>query len=102
MTLLDKLERRFGFLGIPGLIRIVIGFTALVWVLMLLNPEFVAVIDLDPARIGHAKSGDWSPTFSFPVVSGRPAQCKHCGWCWPSGFSGSLAKVSNARGGRSD
>ena len=24
MTLLDKLERRFGFLGIPGLIRIVI------------------------------------------------------------------------------
>jgi len=55
MTLLDKLERRFGFLGIPGLIRIVIGFTALVWVLMLLNPEFVAVLDLDPARIGHGQ-----------------------------------------------
>lgn len=55
MTLLDKLERRFGFLGIPGLIRIVIGFTALVWVLMLLYPEFVFALDLDPARIRHGQ-----------------------------------------------
>src|SRR5215472_9762011 len=55
MALLDKLERRFGFLGIPGLIRIVIGFTALVWVLMLLYPEFVAVLDLDPVRIRHGQ-----------------------------------------------
>ena len=51
MTWLDKLERRFGFLGIPGLIRIVIGFTALVWALMWLNPNFRFALDLDPARI---------------------------------------------------
>jgi hypothetical protein len=55
MTWLDKLERRFGFLGIPGLIRIVIGFTALVWALMLLNPGFASVLDLDPARIRHGQ-----------------------------------------------
>jgi len=55
MTWLDKLERRFGFLGIPGLIRIVIGFTALVYVLTLLNPGFLAVLDLDPARILHGQ-----------------------------------------------
>ena len=55
MTWLDKLERRFGFLGIPGLIRIVIGFTALVWALMWLNPNFRSALDLDPARIRHGE-----------------------------------------------
>ena len=51
MPLLDKLERRFGFLAVPGLIRIVIVFTALVWGLMWLNPNFRSALDLDPARI---------------------------------------------------
>src|SRR6059036_3051208 len=55
MTWLDKLERRLGFLGIPGLIRIVIGFTALVWALMWLNPNFRSALDLDPARIRHGE-----------------------------------------------
>src|SRR5213596_2577075 len=55
MTWLDKLERRFGFLGIPGLIRIVIGFTALVWALLWLNPNFRFALDLDPARIRHGE-----------------------------------------------
>ena len=55
MNWLDKLERRFGFLGIPGLIRIVIGFTALVWALMWLNPNFRFALDLDPARIRHGE-----------------------------------------------
>ena len=55
MTWLDKLERRFGFLGIPGLIRIVIGFTALVWALMWLNPNFRFALGLDPARIRHGE-----------------------------------------------
>jgi membrane associated rhomboid family serine protease len=51
MTWLDKLERRFGFLGIPGLIRIVVGFNALVFVLAWLNPEYVSILDLDPVRV---------------------------------------------------
>src|SRR5438270_3488720 len=55
MTWLDKLERRFGSLAIPGLIRIVIGFTALVWALMWLNPNFRFALDLDPARIRHGE-----------------------------------------------
>ena len=55
MSWLDKLERRFGFLGIPGLIRIVIGFTALVWALMWLNPNLRFALDLDPARIRHGE-----------------------------------------------
>ena len=55
MTWLDKLERRFGFLGIPGLIRIVVGFSALVFVLVRLNPDFISVLNLDPQRIRHGE-----------------------------------------------
>ena len=55
MTFLDKLERRFGFLGISGLMRIVVGFTALVWVLVSLNPAFRFALTLDPARIRHGE-----------------------------------------------
>src|SRR5438552_17261550 len=51
MTWLDKLERRFGFLSIPGLIRIVIGFTSLVYVLVYLNRGFESFLTLDPVLI---------------------------------------------------
>src|SRR6202047_4436749 len=51
MTWLDKLERRFGFLAIPSLGRLLVGFTVLVYVLILLNPDFLNVIALDPARV---------------------------------------------------
>src|ERR1700730_5197736 len=51
MTWLDKLERRFGFLAIPGLCRLLVGFTVLVFVLILLNPDFLNVIALDPGRV---------------------------------------------------
>jgi len=47
---LDRLEKRFGFLAIPGLIRIVAGFTALVFLLSL-NPDFRSVLELRPALI---------------------------------------------------
>lgn len=51
MTFLDKLERRIGFIAIPGLIRIVVAFTALVYVLTFLNPDIFSILDLNPARI---------------------------------------------------
>src|SRR5437764_15012968 len=51
MTWLDKLERRFGFLSIPGLIRIVIGFTWLVYVLVYFNRCFELFLTLDPVLI---------------------------------------------------
>ena len=55
MSWLDRVERRLGFLGIPGLIRIVVGFTALVFMLVRLNPDFRFVLDLDPERIRHGE-----------------------------------------------
>lgn len=51
MRFLDKLERRLGFIAIPGLIRIVVGFTALVYILTFLNPEIFSILDLKPDRI---------------------------------------------------
>jgi membrane associated rhomboid family serine protease len=51
MTWIDRLERRFGFLGIPGLLRIVVAFTALVYLLTYVNPDFVGLLDLDPTRV---------------------------------------------------
>ncbi len=51
MTVLDTLERRIGFLAVPGLIRIVVLFNALVFGLVLLNPGFEEYLRLDPARI---------------------------------------------------
>lgn len=51
MSLLDKLERRIGFIAIPGLIRAVVALTALVFVLVLLNPGFDKFLALAPARI---------------------------------------------------
>ena len=55
MALLDKLERRFGFLGVPGLTRIIVGFSGLVFVLVRLNPDFVSMLNLDPVRIRHGE-----------------------------------------------
>jgi membrane associated rhomboid family serine protease len=51
MSFFDRLERRFGFLGIPGLPRILVGFAALVFALSWLLPGFTSMLQLDPIRI---------------------------------------------------
>jgi membrane associated rhomboid family serine protease len=55
MTWLDKLERRFGFLGIPGLPRILVGFAALVFGLAWLLPGYITMLTLDPYKIRHGE-----------------------------------------------
>src|ERR1700676_4511382 len=55
MSWLDKLEKRFGFLAIPGLIRGVVLFNVLVLGLVWLNPSFSSAIDLNPSRILHGQ-----------------------------------------------
>jgi membrane associated rhomboid family serine protease len=51
MSFLDKLERRLGWLAIPGLIRIIVALTALVYLLTFLNPHFLSVLSLNPPAI---------------------------------------------------
>jgi hypothetical protein len=51
MTLLDQLERRIGWIAVPGLIRIVVMFNALVFGLVIMNPGLEQFLSLDMARI---------------------------------------------------
>jgi hypothetical protein len=55
MSWLNRLERRFGFLGIPGLPRILVGFAALVFGIAWLLPGFTSTLMLDPERIRHGE-----------------------------------------------
>src|SRR5437764_14450432 len=55
MTWLDKLERRIGFLAIPGLLRYVGFLTALVFVLEKVNPDYLRLLDLDPVAVMHGE-----------------------------------------------
>src|ERR1041385_883875 len=55
MNRFDKLERRLGFLAVPGLLRYVAALTALVFILYKLNPSFLTLIDLDPAAVRHGE-----------------------------------------------
>lgn len=51
MHWIGTLERRFGHLAIPHLIRVVVFFNAFVWILLQVNPEFVQALTLDPALV---------------------------------------------------
>ena len=55
MRWLDKLERRIGFLAIPGLTRILVGFAVLVFALAWLLPGFTTMLTLDPVKIRHGE-----------------------------------------------
>ncbi len=51
MQWIDTLERRFGHLAIPHLIRLVVFFNAFVWILLQVNPEFVHALTLDTSLV---------------------------------------------------
>lgn len=51
MTFLDRLELYLSRFAIPGLIRYVVTFNALVWLLGALNPGYIDVLDLNRAAI---------------------------------------------------
>jgi hypothetical protein len=51
MSWITWLEARIGFLGIPGLIRLIAILNALVFVLHIFQPEYVSLLTLNPARV---------------------------------------------------
>ncbi len=51
MRWINALERRFGHLAVPGLLRIIVVFNTLVYLLLLVNPELESWLDLRPDRI---------------------------------------------------
>ena len=72
MSLLDSLERRFGRFALPGLIRIVVALTALVYLLTFLNPNFLSVLTLEPARILHGEVWRLVTYIFIPGSVGQP------------------------------
>src|SRR5256885_16211907 len=71
MNLLESLERRFGRFAIPGLIRIIAGFNALVFVLARLNPEFVSLLNLDRRAVLHGQVWRLVTYIYIPTTSSR-------------------------------
>lgn len=51
----DRLEKRFGFLAVPGLPGFIAGMTVAVGVLGALKPEFSDVLGLDPAALARGQ-----------------------------------------------
>src|SRR4051812_16687653 len=51
MSFLDKLERRLGFIAIPGLVRAIVTLNVLVFILVYLNKGFDAYLALDLHRV---------------------------------------------------
>lgn len=48
---LDALERRFGRFAIPGLVRVLVLFNALVFFLLLYNPRFITALEFDGSAV---------------------------------------------------
>ncbi|MDB6148906.1 MAG: hypothetical protein JWQ44_354 [Chthoniobacter sp.] len=51
MKWLDRAERKFEHLAIPNLIRVIVGFNVLVFVLYKLNPAVLSLLELDPEAV---------------------------------------------------
>lgn len=52
---MDKLERRFGGLAVPGILRYVAALNAVAFLLYKWDPHYLALIDLDPAAVRHGE-----------------------------------------------
>jgi hypothetical protein len=51
MNWIDKLERRFGHIAVPGLIRIIVMLNAAAFGLLYLNPHWIGALVLNPDRV---------------------------------------------------
>ncbi len=68
MTFLDSLERRFGHLAIPGLIRIVVILNAFVYLLAAMNPQVLGLLVLD--RDAVLSGGQYWRLITFLFIPG--------------------------------
>ena len=65
MSWISALERRFGNLAIPGLIRIVVAFNALVYLLLQVRPELIDTLTL---RADRVLSGEVWRLFTYVFI----------------------------------
>src|SRR3954470_13845743 len=55
MSAMDKLERRLGFIAVPGLLRYVAALTALVFILYKIDARYLTLINLDVNAVLHGQ-----------------------------------------------
>lgn len=77
MKWLDRLESKIGFLAFPGLIRIIVAFQALVFILEAVHPGFVQMLMFDRDAVF---AGQFWRVFTFVFIP--PAM----GWLGPLGI----------------
>lgn len=65
MQLLDSLERRFGRFALRGIVGYIVFFQCIVFVVMLVNPDYVSKLTLLPLR---DIDGEWWRLLSFMIV----------------------------------
>lgn len=70
MSWLDKLEKRLGFIAVPGLLRYVAAFNALVFILYKWDPHFLEVLYLDPRAVLHGQVWRLVTYIFVPQVAG--------------------------------
>jgi membrane associated rhomboid family serine protease len=80
MSFLDSLERRYGRFALPGLIRVIVALTALVYLLALLNPGFLSVLALDPSRILQGEVWRLVTYIFIPRSIGQPGSMMQPLW----------------------
>jgi hypothetical protein len=70
MSGLDKLERRLGFIAIPGLLRYVAALTALVFILYKIDPTYLPLIDFNLDAVRHGQVWRLVTYIFIPQVGG--------------------------------
>jgi hypothetical protein len=71
MSWIDRAEARFGHLAIPNLLRIIAGFSALVFVLYKLNPGWLDTLWLDPAAVKRGEVWRLVTYVFIPQIGGQ-------------------------------
>ena len=67
MNLINSLERRFGRLAIPGLVRMIVILNALVFICGKLNPALIFYLDLNTEAVRH---GEYWRIITYILIPG--------------------------------
>ena len=69
MRWINSLERRFGFLAVPGLIRVVVALNAVVYLMLVAQHNFVNLLTLDPQKVMSGEVWRLASYIFIPLVN---------------------------------
>jgi len=85
MKWIDYAERKFGHLAIPNLIRVIMAFNILVFVLYKLNPHFLELLTLNPDAVMRGEVWRLVTYVFIPSIGGPILD-----WIWAAFYIGYL------------